>query len=149
MFATGDGRARVFLAGGEFDGDNGETTGPTAMEQLRTFHADPALLGVAAIDSDPGAMDISFEEAQVALAMIANVDSITVLADSPRFEHCAAFSVCALARIDHFVSEREPHGMLAGALADAGVTVRWWRSRPATRDASLKTPRHSGERGMR
>lgn len=126
VFATGEGGARVFLVGGVFDGDNAETTGPAAIAQIANFHADHAVLGVAAVDAVAGAMDVSYEEAEVARAMAAHADSVIVLADSSKFDRRAAFAVCPLERIDHLVAEREPAGALAEALAGAAVTVRCW-----------------------
>lgn len=126
VFATGEGGARVFLVGGEFDGDNAETTGPAAIAQIATFHADHAVLGVAAVDPAAGAMDISYEEAQVARAMIANADRVIVVADSSKFDRRAPFAVCPLSSIDQLVAERAPEGALADALATAAVTVRCW-----------------------
>lgn len=123
-FAEGGTGNRVFLVGGAFDGDNGETVGPMAIEQLRAFHADHAVLGIGAIDAKAGVMDVSVEEAQIARAMLAHADRAIVLADGSKFDRRAAFAVCPLARVDHLVSDRPPEGALAEALAEASVTVQ-------------------------
>lgn len=123
-FAGGEGRSRVFLIGGQFDGDNGESTGPIAIAQIQAFHADHAILGIGAIDARAGATDISFEEAQIARAMIDNADRLVLLADGSKFDRRAAFAVCPLERIDHLVTDRPPDGPLAAALAAAAVGVQ-------------------------
>jgi DeoR family glycerol-3-phosphate regulon repressor len=123
-FAEGPGGARVFLVGGNFEPDNGETVGPMAIAQIRSFHADHAILGVGALDAESGATNVDFDEAQVAQAMIGMADRVVVLADSSKFDRRAAFAVCPLERIDHLVCDRPPEGALAEALADAGVSVQ-------------------------
>lgn len=127
VLAEGAGGTRIFLVGGEYHGDNAETTGSLAISQLRGFHADHAFLGVGALDAEGGALDISFEEAEIARAMIENADDVIVLADSSKLDRSAAFQVCPLERINHLVCEREPKAPLAKALADAAVTVHFWK----------------------
>ncbi len=123
VFGRGEGRARVFLAGGSYDPDYDETVGPMTIAQLRGFHADHAILGVGALDARAGAMNVSFDEAQVAQTMMEQADRVIMLADSSKFDRRAAFAVCPLEGIDHLVCERPPEGALAEALTAAGVNL--------------------------
>ncbi|HEY9536006.1 MAG TPA: DeoR/GlpR family DNA-binding transcription regulator [Kiloniellaceae bacterium] len=116
-------RTTVFLLGGRFDGDNGETVGPTAIAEIGGFHADHALITVGALDAGAGATDFNFEEAQIARAMIDNAASVIVAADASKFERRAAFAVCPLERITALLTDRRPEGTLAAALAAAGASV--------------------------
>ncbi|WP_439813605.1 DeoR/GlpR family DNA-binding transcription regulator [Zavarzinia sp. CC-PAN008] len=115
--------AAIYLLGGRYNGDNAQTTGTLATEQVRAFQADRAVLTVAAIWPDIGAMDASFEEAQVARAMIANARSLTVLADHTKFGRRAAFSVCACGEIDQLVSDPQLDRQNRDALTRLGVEV--------------------------
>ena len=122
--AAPDNASRVFLLGGQFDGDNRETVGPTAIDQIAGFQADHAVLTIGALDPRNGAMDFNFDEAQVARAMIEHADKITVLADSSKLGRRGSFKVCALDRIDTLVTDDAPTAALQKVLAAAKVTVR-------------------------
>jgi DeoR family glycerol-3-phosphate regulon repressor len=112
------------MVGGTWHPGNGETVGPIAIEQIGRFRADHAVIGVAAIDADGGAMDADFDESQIARAMVDCARHVIVLAHREKFGRRAAFRVCRLDEIDMLVSDGEPDGPLASALADAGVEVR-------------------------
>jgi DeoR/GlpR family transcriptional regulator of sugar metabolism len=118
-------RHRVHVLGGAWHSGNAETVGPLAIEQIGRFQADHAVLGVAAMDAEAGAMDADFDEAQIARAMINHARHIIVLAHGEKFGRRAAYRVCRLDEIDVLVSDRAPDGHLAAALAEAGVEVRW------------------------
>lgn len=96
--------AAIHMLGGRYIGDNAQTAGPSAIEQLRGFQADRAILTVAAIAPEIGAMDASFDEAQVARAMIASARSLTLLADVTKFGKRAAFVVCGCEEIDLLIT---------------------------------------------
>jgi len=115
---------RLFLLGGAYGADSAETVGPLAIEQIARFQADHAVITVAALDAEAGAMDADFDEAQVARAMMGHARNTVVLATAQKFGRRAAFKVCRLDEIDVLVSETRPEGRLAAALSAAGVTVQ-------------------------
>jgi DeoR family glycerol-3-phosphate regulon repressor len=115
---------RLFLLGGAYGADGAETLGPLVIEQIARFQADHAVITVAALDADGGAMDSDFDEAQVARAMIGHAKTAVILCNSQKFDRRAAFRVCRLDEIDVLVSDRAPEGPLAAALTSAGVTVQ-------------------------
>ena len=116
--------ARVFVLGGAWSPDNAETVGPLAIEQIGRFQADHAVLGVAALDAEAGAMDADFDEAQIAHAMIGHARQVVVLAHAEKHGRRAAFRVCRLDEIDLLVSDRPPERALAAALKRSRVEVR-------------------------
>ena len=65
-----------------------------AIEQVRRFRADHAVVTVTAIDTDAGAMDADFDEAQIARAMIAHARNVIVLAHAEKIGGQATFGVC-------------------------------------------------------
>ena len=121
VFSESEPSTRVFLLGGWFDGDNSETRGPDALAQISGFQADVAVLTVAAIAADAGAMDADYDEASVARAMIENAGRVVIAADSSKFERRAPHRICALDRIEALAADRTPPPALAAALAAAGV----------------------------
>lgn len=122
--AERDNRSKVFLVGGRFAGDNRETVGPTAIDQIATFRADHAVITIGALDTQGGAMDFNVDEAQVARAMIDNADSVVVLADSSKLGRHGSFKVCPLERIHTLVTDKPPAGAFKKVLAAAKITVR-------------------------
>ena len=117
-------RNAVYLIGGSFSADAGETIGPMAVEQIGEFQADHAILSVAAIDGGVGIMDANFDEARVARAMIERSRHVIVVANAAKFDRMAAFRVCPLDEVDILVSDEAPGPELAAALRTAGVELR-------------------------
>lgn len=113
----------VYLVGGRFGAEDGETVGAMAVEQIAHFQADLALLSAAAIGAAGGVMDSSFEEAQVARAMIRRSRRVAIVAHAAKFGRVAAFRVCPLEDVDILVSDADPGPELAVALRSASVDV--------------------------
>ena len=114
---------RTFLLGGEYSDDNHQTVGTLVASQVRSFRAHHAVLTVGALDVRSGAMDFNIEEAQVAHAMIEQSKSVTILADSSKYNNLASFEVCPLSRIDRLVCDLAPPNAMAEALREAGVEI--------------------------
>lgn len=112
---------RVFLLGGEFSSNNHQTVGTMVAAQARLFQAHHALMTIGAIDSNGGAMFFSIEEAQIAIAMIEQSQSLTVMVDKSKFDQIAPFKGCDLSQIDRLVCDVIPSGGLGNALKKAGV----------------------------
>lgn len=115
--------ATIHLLGGRYGADNAQTTGIAVIDQLQTFRADRAILTVAAIDPEHGAMDASIDEAQIARAMIRNARAVTVLADSSKFGRHAAYAVCPTDEIDLIISDGHLDKAQKDALRDRGVEL--------------------------
>lgn len=115
--------ATIHLLGGRYGADNAQTTGVAVIEQLQGFRADRAILTVAAIDPEHGAMDASLDEAQIARAMIRSARTVTVLADAGKFGLHAAFAVCGAEDIDLVISDGQLDKAHRKALAAKGVDV--------------------------
>jgi DeoR/GlpR family transcriptional regulator of sugar metabolism len=114
---------RVFLLGGEFTTDNSQTVGTMVADQIRLFRAHHAVLTIGAMDERSGVMDFNIEEAQVARAMIAQSESLTVLVDQSKFNTLASFEVCQLASIDRLVCDVAPPREIAKMLVTSGCEI--------------------------
>ncbi|NAZ37549.1 DeoR/GlpR family DNA-binding transcription regulator [Rubellimicrobium sp. CFH 75288] len=115
--------AAVFLLGGRFNPDDSETVGPLVIEQIGRFQADRAVLTVAGLDAEAGATDASFDEAQIARAMIAHAASVTVVAHAAKLGRRAAFRVCPAGEIDLLICDRAPPEPIGASLAGARVEL--------------------------
>lgn len=113
---------KVFLLGGAYGADAGETLGQFAVEQVRKFRARHAFLTVGAIDGH-SVMDFDAQVTEVAQTMIERSETVTVLADGSKFGKHGIFEVAPLSSIDRLVTEQEPPAVIAGALEVAGTEV--------------------------
>jgi DeoR family glycerol-3-phosphate regulon repressor len=114
--------SNVILLGGSYRQHNAQTVGTLALEQISHFRTDHAILTVGAIDQKC-ATDFSAEEAEVARAMIEAAESVTIVADSSKFDRRTTFKVCGLDQIDRLVVEKEPDAKLRNALDASKVEV--------------------------
>lgn len=124
IMSRNDNGSRVFLLGGEYRADANEALGPLTVEQIGRFRAHDVVLTAGAVDAAAGVMDFSVEETEVARAMIAQAQTVTVLADSSKHGQVALFQVCSLDRVDRLVVDRLADKALAEALRAAGVEIR-------------------------
>ncbi|NNG00052.1 MAG: DeoR/GlpR transcriptional regulator [Desulfobacteraceae bacterium] len=115
--------SRAFLLGGEFKGDNRQTVGNFAITQLQSFRAHHAILTIGALDATNGVMDFNIEEAQLAQAMIEQSESLTIIADSSKFERIASFKVCGLDQVTNLVCDQPPSDKIRTALVEADVNI--------------------------
>ncbi|AWN15444.1 DeoR/GlpR family DNA-binding transcription regulator [Salinisphaera sp. LB1] len=120
--ALGESENRVFLIGGEYEPDAQEAVGTFAQDQIARFNAAHVVITAGALDAG-GVMDFSLAEADVARAMIAQADTVTVLADASKLGRRALFKVIPLARIDRLVVDAEPDAELRDVLDEAGVAL--------------------------
>lgn len=115
---------RVILLGGDYARGNDQTLGPRAIEQIGRYQFDHAVLTVAALDAEAGAMDADPDEAEIARAMIDRAGRTVVLAAGAKMMRRAAFRVCPLDRIDMLISDVPPPPALQAALDAAGAAMR-------------------------
>lgn len=113
---------KVFLIGGAYGADAGETLGQFAAEQIRKFRARHAFLTVGAVD-EHAAMDFDADVTVVAQTMIERADSVTVLADASKFGKRGIFEVAPWANIDRLVTDERPSPAMIEALKVAGTEI--------------------------
>lgn len=113
---------KVFLIGGAYGADAGETLGQFAVEQVRKFRARHAFLTVGAVD-EHSVMDFDAPVTEVAQTMIERAEAVTVLADGSKFGKRGIFEVAAWPAIDRLVTEQDPPATIYEALTAAGTAV--------------------------
>ncbi|ODN70530.1 DeoR/GlpR family DNA-binding transcription regulator [Methylobrevis pamukkalensis] len=114
---------RVYMAGGELRADNGAAFGTAAVEFVRRFSVRHAIITIAAIDSEAGAMDFDYEEAEFAREVLKRGENRIIVTDSSKFGRTALVRVCGLDEIDAVVTEAPPAPDLAAVFKDNGVSV--------------------------
>ncbi|WP_111543934.1 DeoR/GlpR family DNA-binding transcription regulator [Mesorhizobium kowhaii] len=113
---------RVFLIGGAYGADAGESVGPLALEQITKFRARYAIITIGAIDAS-SLMDFDLQEAEVAKAMISRADKVIVLADHSKFDKRAVFEVAPLAKISAIVTDRPLSAQLSAAFSNLSIEM--------------------------
>ncbi len=114
--------AGVFLLGGEYHSEVDETVGPLCIEQIRRFRTTHAFLTIGALGPE-GIMNFDINEAEVARAMVAQADRVTILADSSKFMRTALFEVGPLSCASRLVTDAPPPERIRRALETANVEL--------------------------
>jgi DeoR family transcriptional regulator, glycerol-3-phosphate regulon repressor len=114
---------RVYMAGGELEGDNGAAFGPTAIEFFSRFRVQHTFISISAIDAINGPMDASLSETELAFMALSRADHRVILTDSSKFHKTALVKICAFTDINRLITEAAPEPTLAAALNDAGIIV--------------------------
>lgn len=113
----------VYLLGGSYNGEVGETLGPMVLEQLQRFYADHAFIGIGGLSLEGVFTDFSPDEAHVARAMMERARETTVLVDNTKIGQTALVEVCGLDMVDRIVTDEPLPQPLAEQVARAGVEV--------------------------
>lgn len=96
----------VVIAGGVVRGTDGGIVGEAAVDFIRQFKVDYAVIGASAIDDDGALLDFDFREVKVAQAIIANARHVILVSDSTKFERTAPVRIAHLSQVHTFVTDR-------------------------------------------
>jgi DeoR family glycerol-3-phosphate regulon repressor len=102
------GQFEVVIAGGVVRASDGGIVGEAAVDFIRQFKVDYAVIGTSAIDHDGALLDYDFREVKVAQAIIANARQVILVADSTKFERTAPVRIGHLEQVDTFVTDHCP-----------------------------------------
>ncbi len=98
----------IVIAGGPVRRSDGGIVGSLAVDMIRNFKVDFAVIGVSAIDADGALLDFDVREIQVAKTIIANARTVILVADSSKFTRRASTRIGHLSEIDVFVTDKVP-----------------------------------------
>jgi DeoR family glycerol-3-phosphate regulon repressor len=108
---------RVYMAGGELNGDNGGAFGPSAIQFAASFRVRLAIITIGALDAAFGPSDNYLAEAEFARMVLSRGERRIILTDSSKFGRTALIRVCDFDMLDCIISEAPPPAGLAAALA--------------------------------
>jgi DeoR family transcriptional regulator, glycerol-3-phosphate regulon repressor len=114
---------RVHLCGGALRSDDCATFGSSAIDFVRQFHVNYAILSIAGVTADGGFMDYHLEEAEFSRAVIAQAKKTIVVADHSKFGNPNFIRVCDFDEVDMVVVEQAPPAEIESALLEAGTVV--------------------------
>jgi DeoR family glycerol-3-phosphate regulon repressor len=114
---------RVHLCGGALRSDDCATFGSSAIDFVRQFQVNYAILSIGGVTADGGFMDYHLEEAEFSRAVIAQAKKTIVVADHSKFGNPNFIRVCDFDEVDMIVVEQAPSAEIEAALLEAGTAV--------------------------
>jgi DeoR family glycerol-3-phosphate regulon repressor len=116
-------RIEVIIAGGPVRRSDGGVTGAAAVDFIRQFKVDYAVIGASAIDEDGALLDFDYREVRVSQAIIENSRHVILASDGLKFERAAPIRIGHLSQIQTFVTDALPSPSIAALCHAQGVQV--------------------------
>jgi DeoR family glycerol-3-phosphate regulon repressor len=95
----------VIMTGGPVRRSDGGVIGSAAVDFVRQFKVDYAVVGTSAIDEDGSFLDFDYREVRVARAIIENSRHVVLVADSSKLERNAPVRIGHLSEVDFFITD--------------------------------------------
>ena len=115
---------RVHITGGELRTDDWAAFGSAAIDFVRRFRVQYAVLSIAAITPDGQFMDYYLEEAEFSRAVIDQADKTIIVADHTKFGSRSFVQVCDASKVDIIVTDRDPPDGVRDAFRELGIDIR-------------------------
>lgn len=113
----------VIIAGGVVRGSDGGIVGEAAVDFIRQFKVDFAIIGVSAIDEDGALLDFDFREVKVAQAIIANARHVILVSDSSKFDRTAPVRMGHISQVDTFITDKCPSDTIRSICLEQNVEL--------------------------
>jgi DeoR family glycerol-3-phosphate regulon repressor len=111
------------MAGGELRAHDAGAFGSEAINFVRQFSVQYAILSAAAIDAETGFMLFDLQEAEFSREIIQHAEHSIVAADATKFGRHAPVRVEAPGVVDALVTDAAPPDDIASFLTTAGVNI--------------------------
>lgn len=116
-------RIEVILAGGPVRRSDGGVVGSAAVDLIRQFKVDYAVIGASAIDADGVLLDFDYREVRVSQAIIENARKVVLVADRVKLNRTAPVRIGRLRDVNVFVTDRLPSQPLSNLCRREGIAV--------------------------
>lgn len=113
----------VIVTGGLVRHSDRGMVGAAAVDLIRQFKVDIALMGISGIESDGTLRDFDYREVQVSRAIIEQSREVWMVADSSKFNRPAMVEVARMDQLDILFTDALPPDPYPVLFADAGVRV--------------------------
>ena len=111
----------VIVAGGVVRARDRGIVGEAAVDFIRQFRVDIALIGISAIEADGSLRDFDYREVKVAQTIIAQAREVWLAADHSKFNRRAMVQVAQLEQIHRLFTDAPPPEPFPRLLQDAQV----------------------------
>lgn len=113
----------IMLTGGTLRRSDGGLVGGLAIESVRQFKVDVAIIGCSAIDGDGDLLDYDLQEVRVSRAILDQARETILVADASKFTRSAPARIAPLGDLDAVYTNEMP-APLRDIARDAGTNVR-------------------------
>jgi DeoR family glycerol-3-phosphate regulon repressor len=120
---SGNPQCEVIVAGGVVRTRDRGIIGEPAVDFIRQFKVDIALIGISGIEADGTLRDFDYREVKVAQAIIEHAREVWLAADHSKFNRPAMVELARLSQIDRLFTDEDPPEPFPALLADAGVRL--------------------------
>jgi len=120
---AGNPDCEVIVAGGVVRARDRGIVGEAAVDFIRQFKVDIALIGISGIEPDGSLRDFDLREVKVAQTIIAQSREVWLATDHSKFDRPAMVQVATLAQIDRLFTDATPPEPFPALLRDAGVEL--------------------------
>ncbi|MFN3438878.1 MAG: DeoR/GlpR family DNA-binding transcription regulator [Acidovorax sp.] len=118
---SGNPECEVIVAGGVVRARDRGIVGEAAVDFIRQFKVDIALIGISGIELDGSLRDFDYREVKVAQTIIAQAREVWLAADQSKFNRPAMVQLATLAQIDRLFTDAPPPEPFPALLQDAEV----------------------------
>jgi len=112
----------VIVAGGVVRARDRGIVGEAAVDFIRQFRVDIAVIGISGIEPDGSLRDFDYREVKVAQAIIAHAREVWLAADSSKFNRPAMVELARLSQIDRLFTDKAPPEPFPALLQEANVS---------------------------
>lgn len=115
--------AEVILTGGRLRRADGGLTGEMAVETIRQFKVDIAVIGGSALDLQGDILDFDPDEVRVSRAILSQARAAFLVADHGKLSRAAPVRIASLRDLDRWITDAPPPGVLRDLCAQAGTAI--------------------------
>lgn len=116
-------QCEVIVAGGVVRPRDRGIVGEPAVDFIRQFKVDIALIGISGIEADGTLRDFDYREVKVAQAIIEHSREVWLAADHTKFNRPAMVELARLSQIDRLFTDKSPPEPFPALLAEADVRL--------------------------
>ena len=113
----------VIVVGGVVRGRDHGIVGEAAVDFIRQFKVDIALIGISGIESDGSLRDYDYREVKVSQTILTHAREVWLAADHSKFNRPAMVEMGTIEQIDHLFTDAAPPAPFAAMLAQAQVQL--------------------------
>lgn len=113
----------TIIASGVVRHSDGGIVGEAAVQFIRGFKVDYAVIGTSAIDADGSLLDYDYREVSVARTIVENARHVILVADSNKFSRTAPVRMGHLSDVDTFVTDRVDDDAVRRICTEAGARL--------------------------
>jgi DeoR family glycerol-3-phosphate regulon repressor len=116
-------QCEVIVVGGVVRGRDQGIVGEAAVDFIRQFKVDIALIGISGIEADGSLRDYDYREVKVSQTIISHAREVWLAADCSKFKRPAMVEVATLSQIDRLFTDAPPPEPFPALLTEAQVCL--------------------------